>query len=701
LSILLERASDVEERLRRCSFVVALAGQPNVGKSTLFNRITGEISRVGNFPGTTIELLVGRATIDGVEMCIVDLPGTYGLSASSLEERVARSFLLSGLPRVVIVIVDSTLPERTLYLAIQILEMFPRVVIALTKWDIAHREGVHIHVDRLEALLGAPVVPVSGLTGEGVRELLKRVLEVSRSERQLLRIDYGALEPFIELVAREVSRVEKLRGYPLRWVAIRLLEGDEEFESMLPPEVRQRVEELRARAREAVGMDVEEFVERQRYSFIDRVVGETVVRVSLAKRVSRVDKVFTHPVAGPVASVAMLFTVFLLVFAVNMGYPLTAILSHLGLYSASRALESYSLSNLVRSLFQYLSSLVYTHLRSISAVAASLLAWGVIGGVGVVLSFLPLVFTIMLTLSVLEDSGLGPRMATALHSMFSRFGLSGRGVYPLLIAFGCNVPAVMASRAAVDEVERLEIALSVAFVPCQARLVVLAAFVAFIFAGQPHLQAAAMVTVLLGGVLLYLLSAKLFRKLLGASEPPELLLEIPPMHRPSLRVVWWNSWDLTKHFLKKAGLLIFFLSLASWALLSFGPTGFVGASIEKSFAAYMGRALAPLFHLAYGVPLGSAWRLGFATIVGFFAKEGILSVLAQLGHGSIASALQLTPQQAFAALLFFMYYLPCLATAAVIYQETESLRKTVGIVAYMVSVALAISVIAYRIMTLL
>ncbi|NPA97528.1 MAG: ferrous iron transport protein B [Crenarchaeota archaeon] len=695
------------EKLRKCKRIAALAGQPNVGKSTLFTRITGEIAHVGNFPGTTVEISVGIAHVDGDEICVIDLPGTYGLSASTEEERVAKRILLSGLPQVTIVVVDGISIERTLYLAIQILEMFPRVVVALNKWDVLHKKGVHINIEKLARYLGSPVIPVSAITGEGVRALLLEALkEMNRVPRKPLEVDYGPLERFVRELEDVVSKLNLYPSASPRWIAIAILEGDEDVANDLRRASENLYREVIAiveRARKELGANLPEVIARQRYALAERIVRDCVVRVEVKESAfPAIDRAFLNPVIGPILSVALLATVFFAVFSINTGYPLVLILRHVGASSAAEALESYSLSGLVGEAFRILSAYTASSLKHVCGSACSnLIAYGVVGGVGVVVSFLPLVFTIMVVLAALEDSGLGPRMASSLHSLFSAFGLSGRAVYPMLTAFGCNVPAVLASRAAIDPVERVEIAMSIAFIPCQARLVVLAAFVTFIFSSSPSLQAVAMVSVLLGGVLLYLATAKLVRVLHRASPSPELLLEIPPIHRPSLRVIWWNSWEQTKHFLKKAGVLIFALSVVSWILLHFGSMGYVGDLIERSFAANLGKFLAPLFATIYGLPPSSAWKMGFATIVGFFAKEGILAVFAQLGKGSIAAAIGMNSRQAFAALLFFMYYLPCLATAVVMHQELGSIKKTVAAVAYMIGIALAISAAAYAVLRFL
>jgi len=697
----------VGKRRGHCDILVAVAGQPNVGKSTLFNRITGEVARVGNFPGTTVEMTVGRRIHRGRSVCFIDLPGAYGLSASSLEERVTRRCILQRCADVYLVVVDATVPERTMYLAVQVLELVPNVVVALNKWDVSHKMGVHIHVDKLESRLGVPVIPVSGVTGEGVTQLLDTLLDVATGRRGVrrepLRIDYGPLETYIAELENEVSKVRELSGYPSRWMALMLLEGDEELLRMLLDagrrDVVERVESMRSEIAKVMGRDPEELIAEARYRYVEALLRDTVVKARLVERESVVDMVFRVPVLGSVISIALLFLVFLTAFVVNTGFPLNVLLRFLGFASWAEALERFSVSGLLSEGFTELANFVESHLACVNPLLADLLAKGVLGGLGAVLSFFPLILVVAVVMSMLEDSGLGPRMAVALHSLFARFGLSGRAVYPLLIAFGCNVPAVLASRTAIDDVERLEIAMSVAFVPCQARLVVLLYFV-FQLLKNPLAQSLTTVSIYVGGALLYLLSSKLFRTLLGRREAPELLLEIPPLHRPSARVVLWNSWDIAKHFLKKAGVIIFALSVATWMLLNLGPGGLV-ENPAHSYAAYLGKTMAPLLQRVYGLSSDSAWKVAFALINGFIAKEGLVTSIAELSGVSEKSAfeaLHLDVAQSVALLIVMMYYVPCVATIAAIYQETRSAKLTIFTILYLLGVSFAISVAVFSIL---
>ncbi len=709
-----------EKELEKCDIVVAVLGQPNVGKSSLFNTLTKGTARVGNFPGTTVEVKIGRTSYRDKTICFVDLPGIYGLSAATDEERIARNYIVRGRADVFMVLVDSTAPERTLYLAIQLLEMVPNVVIALTKWDLAHKHGVHIHLDRIESMLGVPVIGVSAMTGEGIRELLDTIIDVAEGRRRIrkepLVIDYGILETYISEIEKKLREKSIVLPYPSRWVAIRLLEGDEELYEDLAKRGAQDLVDfvkcLREEVKKITGKYPEDHVVDARFRYASAIVSSTVVKVKIPppippeikKRISLheiVEKTFSHPVVGPIASISTLFLVFLAAFVVNTGFPLNILFESVGATSIAEAIESYSLSGLISAGFDSLATAIHASLDSVNPVLASLLADGIVAGVGAVLSFFPLILIIAVIMSALEDSGLGPRMATALHDLFARFGLSGRAVYPLMIAMGCNVPAVLASRAAIDDAEKTEIAMTVSFIPCQARLIVLLYFVYTLFR-SPVVQGLTVFFIYLGGIVLYLISSKILRLILFKSrEAPPLLLEIPPLHKPNLKVIWWNSWDISKHFLKKAGLIIFTLSIIVWFLLSYGPQGYV-EDVSMSFGAKLGGVLAPMLSTLYGFDVNTSWKIGFALINGFIAKEGLITAIAELSGVSeeqAIEALHIDLAQGVAVLLFMMYYVPCLATIAVVYQETRSIKITLITVLYLVLVSLFISLIVYEVLS--
>ncbi len=700
---------------RNCDVLIALAGNPNVGKSTLFNVLTGETAHVGNWPGVTVELNEGHRIYNGKRLCFVDLPGTYGISATSLEEVITREFIVSERPDIVAVLVDSTAPERTIYLALQILELTPNVVIVFTKVDEAHSSGVHIHFDKLEQDLGVPVVPVSALKGEGIRELLETFTDFKRRVRRSepLKIEYNGLEYFIGEIERIISRSKSLSSYPKRWAAIRLLEGDDRLEELLAKsgerDILQEVERIRQAAVNSVSKDLTGMMMKLRFEYADTLLKKIVVRSEVSR--SSDHDVFQRPIIGPLLSLTLLFLVFLTIFAINTGFPLNVIADLLGRPDVAEAIENYSISGILDMAFTILADVVSKGLSGlVPHWLVSLLADGIISGLGAVLSFFPLIFMVFLFLAALEDSGLAPRMATSFHSLFAKFGLSGRAIYPYLISLGCNVPGVMASRASLDDAERYEIILSAPFIPCQARLIVALAFATAI-TSSPILQAGIIVLVYAVGILIALLTALLVRRAyFKTKEPPELILELPPLHKPKAKVVWWLTWDNTKHFLRKAGLIIFSLSIIVWALLYTGPQGYLPDAygsdfFQYSYAAIIGKAIAPAL-TPFGFTFSQGWKVGFALFNGFIAKEVVLSSLQMLYGQEVDPVaairhLGLTPPQMLALLVFIMLYVPCMATVAVMYQESKKVSFTLGSIAYMISVAYITSLVIYGILNLI
>ncbi len=660
----------------------------------------------------TVELKLGIREYGGRRICFVDLPGTYGISGTSLEEVVTREFIVSSKPDVVMVLVDSTAPERTLYLAIQVLELTPNVVLVFTKTDEAHPKGIHIHYDKLEEYLGIPVIPVSALKGEGIRDLLEALLNYkSRIKRSgPLIIDYGPLEHFIREIASMIEEEGALHQYPSRWVAIRLLEGDMRIEDLLKHEgmevLLKRVWSVIDSARRVLGSDLTELAIRQRFAFVDSLVRRVVVRTRVEGG-SSLEKILRRPLAGLLFSTALTLGVFLLIFSINTGFPLNILLELAGQEGLAEAVSTYSLSGVVSMGFNELSSLAESGLSAVNAPhwLVSLVANGIIPGVGSVLSFFPLILMVFLFLATLEDSGLMPRMAVAFHSTLSRFGLSGRAVYPLVISVGCNVPGVMTSRTSLDDVERHELIFSVPFIPCQARLVVGLAFAMALFKSAV-MQAVAVVFIYVLGAVTALLTAIIIRRAIyGVREPPELIMELPPIHKPKAKVVWWLTWDNTKHFLRKAGLIIFSLSIVVWALLYTGPEGYLpdvyGENFfQHSFAAIIGNAVAPAL-TPFGLNYTQAWKVGFALVNGFVAKEVVLDSLSVLHGGAnpvaAIKALGLNIAQGLGILAFITLYLPCLATLAVMYQESKSLKKTLISLIYMMGLAYVVALLVYYI----
>lgn len=687
-----------------CDYVVAVVGQPSVGKSTFFAQVTGELVRVANWPGTTVEQKVGIVAFEDKVLCLVDLPGVYGLTPTSPEEKITKDFLISGDWDIILVLADSLIPERSIYLPIQISEMTNKLVVALTKWDATHKVGLHVDLEKLSSRLGFPVIPVSSITGEGIREVLSTLINVAEGEIKSspLKINYGILDGYVNELT-ELIGDRKINKLPARWVALRLLEGDQDIINLIRdrPGILEKSERLREEFRRATERTPEEIAILKRYEHASRIVRETVIRVRVRPRITAlINKIYLHSLLGPLVSVLTMFIVFVAAFTLNTGFPFTYLLRYLGFEVMANMLEAYSLSGLLESLFVSLSDVARTALRGLNEELASLVVDGVLGGLGAVLSFLPLIFLVSVFLSILEDSGLGPRMVASLHNFFRFFGLSGRALYPLVIGFGCNVPAVYQSRISIDEVERREIIVSTPFIICQARLIVLLYLTNALFPGDVFIQASVMTLLYVLSVTLYLLTAKLVRFLSRVKESPELIMELPMIHRPSLKVIWWGSWSNTKHFLHKAGMIIFALSVFSWVLLSYGPTGYVDspeASYGGTAGSYIGRVLEAL----YGIRSENSWIVGYALIYGFIAKEGLIVSISQmtgLAENEALMSLGLSVAQGVSLLIFIMFYVPCLATVATIYLESKSLRFTLGVISYLVLVALVASLITYQIL---
>ncbi|MET1127757.1 MAG: ferrous iron transport protein B [Thermoproteota archaeon] len=693
--------------------IVALAGSPNVGKSALFNALTGKAAHVANWPGVTVDMAVAVVSVEGSRLCIVDLPGTYGLSATSLDEEAARNFILEGVPDAIVVVADATAPERTLYLAVQILELTPRVVVALNKADMAHSLGIHVNVKELERRLGVPVIAVSALQGLGLDDLLEAAARVSRGEAggRLLRIDYGALEPFIAELEKMLAPHEHHVKVPARWLAVKLLEGDEKAEEIARAhglaEVVDHAHRLRARFRAESGTYPEDIATAARFDYTERLLRGAVVRVHVgggSRLVEAVEAAFRQPVVGPLVSLITLFLLFTVVFAVNIGFPLNVLFELLGYSNLAAALEKYSLSGLMGMLFDVLAAKAEVLLAGrVPEALAGLVVDGIITGVGSVLSFLPLIVTVSAMLAALEDSGLAPRIAASLHGLFEKLGVSGRALFPMMVSMGCNVPGVMSTRGIPEGEERVSVALSTPFVTCQARLVVLLAFLGAYLA-SPFSQALAVLLIYMTGALLALVTAGVFRRLLfGRTESPELVIELPPLHRPSGKVVWWTTWSYSKGFLRKAAGIIFVLSMAVWALTYYGPSGTVSDPAE-SFGAMLGRVFEPAARALWGISGDQAWKVVFAAINGFAAKEVVVETIAivQGIEDPIAAvrSLGLTVPQAMGFLVFLMLYVPCMATVAVMYQETKRGKYVIAAVLYMVAVASAFSAAVYRLLEL-
>ena len=694
--------SSVYGRSGRERVRVALAGAPNVGKSTLFNMLVGARRFVGNWPGKTIDRYEGVLEHHGVLLWLVDLPGTYSLSALSEEEIIARDFIVREKPDVVVVVVNAVSLETTMYLALQVLELYDRVVVAVNKMDAAARRGLHVLLDRMARALGVPVVGVSALRGEGLHELVESVLAVANGavRTQRLRLNYGGLAHYAALLERELERCAALKDYPPDWAAVRLLEGDGELERALAeacPELLEKARQTRRRAEEELGAEPALLAASTRYAFISELLRSCVAYSGVVRKSTSelLDRIYLSRLLGLPAALATLMSVIVVAFAINTGFPLAQILEALGYSDLAELVETYTLSGLVSTALSQLADIAASILsaRGASPLLISLITEGILGGVGAILAFLPLIFLVFTFFGFLEDTGVMARIAVASHALMEKVRLSGKALLPLTLGFGCNVPAVMGTKILPSDKEKLVASFVAPLVPCQARLVILLAFATALFGGAAAF--AALVLVYLVALIAAGLLASLLNRVIPLEEEvPELLVELPPYHVPSLRVIWWYAVDNAVHFLKKAGVVIFLLSLATWALLRLGPSGYV-ENVENSFAFIVGTALEPLL-----TPVGlGRWEVALALVSGFVAKEGVLATLI-IATGSTSAAevllhLALSPSQALALMVFVTLYMPCLATLATFHAQYRSLKLTLALAAMSLLLAYMASLVTY------
>jgi ferrous iron transport protein B len=653
------------------SLTVALAGQPNVGKSTVFNLLTGLSQHVGNWPGKTVEQKTGIYHHNGTTIHLVDLPGTYSLTANSLEEVVARDYLIKERPDVVIAVVNAASLERNLYLVAELLPLPVRVVVGLNMVDVAAHEGMEVEPQVLEAALGVPVVPMVAAKNQGVRELVQTVDRLARGE-----LAYHPHLPEIRQDHRDV--LDELHGlvadcvpapYPSDWIALKLLEGDSVITAMmrderLPPERWAQVHDILKAHEDAVLA-----VASGRYDWVGRMIRAAVTRPRAGQitLTERLDRWATHPLWGLGILAAILAVVFWLTFAI--GTPLQQIL------------DIYVVGGLANATTRVLAGA--------PAWLGSLVVEGVIGGAGTVITFLPILVIFFAVLALLEDVGYMSRAAYVMDRFMHLMGLHGKSFMPLFLGFGCNVPAVMGARIVDSRRARLLTILLAPLVPCAGRMAVIV-FVAPIFFGQSAtlvawgLIAMALVVLAVVGVLINHWVLK--------GERAAFIMELPLYHRPNARTIGLQVWQNSAEFLKKAGTLILIMSVVVWALSTL-PHG----EIETSYLAGMGRALAPL-----GALMGLDWRMMVALLASFVAKENSIATMGVLfGAGAepagLAAALNgaLTPAAALAFLVVQMLFVPCAATVAAIKQETKSWGWTAFSVGLLLALSLAGGITVY------
>lgn len=653
--------------------VIALAGNPNVGKTTIFNALTGLRQHVGNWPGVTVEKKEGILEYKGQKFLVVDLPGTYSLTAHSVDELVARDFLLKGSADVVVNVIDATAIMRNLFLTMEILEMrLKNVIIALNKIDLAEKHGIAINVKRMEEVLGVPVVAMSAKEGAGLDELKEKIYQMANGAlegRPVVPQYDPEVEREIEHIMAVLRDTELARNYNLRWLAIKLLQRDDGVIKLILrhlgseklDEIMGHIGEVEERYKRAMDL----IIASQKYEFIDELMHRFVkyTKTEGESFSDQLDQFLTHPVYGLFVLFGVFYLVFKFVFA--FGLPLQEMLD--GAFS---------------SFGEWLAPhIAHETLRG-------LVVDGIIAGVGSVLSFFPLVFLLFLALSVLEDVGYMARAAVVMERIMRKFGLPGKSFIPLVLAFGCNVPAVMATRTLDDERDRLLTMLVNPLIPCSARLSVISFLAGAFFASH---QALVAVSIYATAVLLALLVAWLLSRFVVKGEESPFIIELPEYLIPSWKTVVLHSWERGKEFIKKAGTIILLGSVAIWYLSSYPvPMGTGGSYAER-----LGTLFEPYMRL-----MGLDWKAAVGLLFGIIAKENVISTYGIIygSEGAIVGAM--TPLQAYVLGMVTTLYVPCIATIGAIRAESNW-KWAAFTVVYMIGLASLVGILIWNVGTAL
>ncbi len=716
--------SVVDERVN-VDLRVALAGNPNAGKTSLFNAITGQHQHIGNYPGVTVEKKVGHIEKDGVTVEIVDLPGTYSLSAYSIEEVVARDFVLREKPNLIVDVLDSTNLERNLYLLLQFQELGIPVLGVLNMSDEAEAQGIMIDEKQLSTILGIPLVKTIGNRGKGIDKLTQLLVDAAHNKLELngRRMNYGRdLERHRDRIA-EVLASDQLfaESINLDWLAIKLLEDDDDANDKVEAahqnaqEVLNEAEDCRQRIRKQFDEDAPVVVAEQRYAYIHGAVRETVINAEMRNRIDMtemVDRIMLNKFAGLFIFFAVMFLIYQVTFTI--GNPISDMIDH-GFGHLSTWLSNTLPDNIL----------------------ADLLINGVVGGVGGVIVFLPLVVLLFLGLSLLEDSGYMSRAAFVMDRFFHLFGMHGRSFIPFMIATGCAVPAIMSARTLVNPRDRVITVLVTPLLMCGAKSPVIAMLAAVFF---PENSGLIFWLVWFGGWLIAFLAALTLRKTMFRGEAAPFVMELPPYRRPTVRGAVIHVWERSWMYLKKAGTFILAASIVIWFLLAFPRTATETATvpiaddvagvsaqtvvsetnetanndgeaqIRNSYAGRIGRFIEPIMK-----PAGFDWKISIALLSGFAAKEVIISTMGII-YGiedtdpDLESSADRTPLKehlvndpsyspatALALMFFVLLYVPCMAVMAVVWKELGAWRWTLFLAVYTLAVSWTLATIVYNV----
>lgn len=671
---------------------VGFIGNPNCGKTTLFNAFTGANLKVANWPGVTVEKKEGKTFYEGQQFKLIDLPGIYSLTSYTMEETVSRECIMSDEVDVIVDVIDASSLERNLYLTLQLIELGKPVVLALNMMDIVEERGMEIDLHRLPEMLGVPAIPVSARKKTGLSILMHAVAHHTEHQQQgpLIhhhpgmksshRHDHHSEYAMVyeDYIEDKIDTIMLALGqkYPdltnKRWHAIKLLEKDKTITELYP------LDEI-----SAIEHSYEKDIINQKYDFIEEIISEVLVNKSEKEQsTDKIDRLLTSRFLGLPIFLVIMALVFFFTFTIGdwlKGY-------------FEIALEMFS-------------GFVSEGLASLHAsdMMTSLVVDGIISGVGGILTFLPNIFILFLALAFLEDSGYMARVAFVMDDIMSHLGLSGRAFLPLLLGFGCSVPAIMASRALEHKKDRFKTILITPFMSCSARLPIYVLFSSMFFGKYAMLVCYSMYLL---GIIVAITTAFILSKIDGSKAEHALLIELPEYKSPNARTIAIYVWEKIKDYLSKAGTVIFAASVIMWVILNFGPHGYV-SDISQSFGSVIGKAIVPVFR-----PAGLGyWQIIVALIAGIAAKEvvvsscsvlfGIQNITTANGMNAMVStlgALGFGAANAYALMVFCLLYVPCTATIATIHRELKSWKSTLGILLFQLAVAWSISCIVFQIL---
>ena len=672
------------------NLTIGFIGNPNCGKTTLFNAYTGANLKVANWPGVTVEKVEGAIKDHDLNIRLVDLPGTYSLTSYTMEEKVSRQFILSDEVDVIINVADASSLERNLYLTLQLLELGKPVVLALNMMDIVEKRGMEIDMHRLPEMLGIPVIPVSARKRTGLESLLHAaahhkgcadpdcLIHHHKSEAHHIHDHHSEyamvysdeIEDKIDQMILELEKqYPSLKNY--RWHAIKLLEQDNEVSEKYPISLPGLTDK-----------SYETQIINEKYDFIQEVIDEVLLHKQRQDEFTeKVDRALTHRIWGIPIFLGIMAVVFFLTFTVGdwiKGY--------------------------FEVVINFLSTIATQGLAAIGAdpILESLVVEGIIGGVGTIVTFLPNIFILFLALAFLEDSGYMARVAYVMEGLMSRLGLSGKAFIPMLLGFGCTVPAIMASRALENKRDRYKVMLVTPFMSCNARLTIYILFSEMFFGKNAMLVAYSMYLI---GIVVAILVSMILHLIDRKKSENYLLIELPEYKMPDARTVAIYVWEKVKDYLGKAGTTIFLATLIIWFLLNFGPNGYA-ADMSKGFGAIIGKWMVPIF-----APIGLGfWQITVALIAGISAKEVVVSSCAVLfgivnanspaGMEKFSAVLQeigFGPLNAFCLMVFCLLYIPCAAALATVRKESNSWAWTGFVTAFQLVVAWVVTFVAYQI----